>query len=75
MVEELMAENVFLREAIQQLEELNQSDLQTYGAEQQNGSDTDFVVTTTPMLYASFIITSYLSRFHLLKYLKLSWLF
>lgn len=73
MVEELMAENVFLCEAIQQLEEeLNQSDLQTYGAEQQNGSDTDFVVTTTPMLHGSFIITSYLSRFHLLNYLKLS---
>ena len=48
MVEELMAENVFLREATQQLEEeLNQSDLQTYGAEQQNGRYTDFVVTTT----------------------------
>jgi len=36
------------KQAFQQLEEeLNQPDLQTYGVEQQNGSDTDFVVTTT----------------------------
>lgn len=54
------AVNYLLISSIQQMEqELNSGDFQTYGKEQQSGSDSDFVVTTTSATqteYGSFLI-------------------